>query len=129
MTYSFRKLTDWIRVVFSTISIIITINCSSSSTLHYHHDSLQEIVIPANVRLIDDEVFYGCESLIRVVFTPRTASIELGREMFRDCFKLRFVTLPHNLQSIPAEFFFSLYLVDTSSNPCDYYGDWNRCLV
>ena len=68
--------------------------------------SLQEIVIPPSVQYIRDEVFYGCESLIRVVFTPRTASIALGRGMFRECSNLRFVTLPHNLQSIPAEFFF-----------------------
>ena len=68
-------------------------------------NSLREIVIPASVRLIDDDVFYGCDSLIRVVFAPRTTSVELGRRMFEGCSDLRFVTLPHNLQSIPDWFF------------------------
>ena len=70
-------------------------------------DSLREIVIPASVQYIGHEVFSCCAVLQRVVFLPRTASIELGRGIFDDCSHLEFVTLPHNLRSIPAEFFYA----------------------
>ena len=67
--------------------------------------SLQQIVIPASVQFFGSYVFNECTSLARVVFTLRTTSIELGRGMFGGCSDLRFVSLPPNLQSIPAWFF------------------------
>ena len=70
----------------------------------YGCKSLREIVIPASVQFIGHHVFAGCTSLVRVVFAPRTTSIELGSYMFIGCSNLRFVTLPPNLPSIPAYF-------------------------
>jgi len=68
--------------------------------------SLREIVIPASVQFIGLRAFYSCKSLQRVIFAPRTTSIELGDRMFYGCSDLRFVTLPPNLRSIPAWSFF-----------------------
>ena len=74
----------------------------------FHHcDSLQHIVIPASVQLIRGDAFCNCSSLKRVVFARRTTSIELGDRMFSNCTDLRLVTLPHNLLSIPAVFFYN----------------------
>mmetsp|Transcript_3229 Transcript_3229/g.3570 ORF Transcript_3229/g.3570 Transcript_3229/m.3570 type:complete len:328 (+) Transcript_3229:112-1095(+) len=64
-----------------------------------------EIVIPASVQYMGDAVFNGCKSLRSAVFAP-TSNVELGRFMFNGCSDLRFVTLPHNLRSIPAGFFY-----------------------
>jgi len=64
-----------------------------------------EIVIPATVHLFGSCIFEDCSSLESVVFVPRTTSIELGYGMFWGCSNLRFVTLPHNVRSIPARFF------------------------
>jgi len=64
-----------------------------------------QIVIPASVQYMGDCVFERCTSLESVVFVP-TSNVELGYYMFRDCSDLRFVTLPHNLRSIPAGFFY-----------------------
>merc|ERR1712238_495803 len=55
--------------------------------------------------MIRDYVFAWCTSLQSVVFAPRTTSVELGSHMFHECFNLRFVTLSHNLRSIPVGFF------------------------
>jgi len=68
-------------------------------------DSLQEILIPASVQYIGEDVFCWCSSVHRVVFAPRTTSIELGGRMFWRCSNLRFVTFPQNLRSIPVGFF------------------------
>jgi len=73
--------------------------------------SLREIVIPASVQYMRDLVFCYCKSLQRVVFAPRTTSIELGSGIFWDCSILQFVTLPQNLQSIPARFFMGCILL------------------
>mmetsp|Transcript_23599 Transcript_23599/g.26291 ORF Transcript_23599/g.26291 Transcript_23599/m.26291 type:complete len:247 (+) Transcript_23599:229-969(+) len=60
-----------------------------------------EIVIPASVQYIGDNAFGWCKSLQRVIFAPRTTSIELGHNIFSCCTNLQFVTLPQNLLSIP----------------------------
>jgi len=64
-----------------------------------------EIVIPASVQSIGDNAFGWCKSLQRVIFAPRTTSIELGHHMFSSCTKLRSVTFPQNLRSIPRRCF------------------------
>ena len=66
---------------------------------------LQQIMIPASVQYMGDDVFQECFSLESVVFAPTTNVVQLGRSMFFRCSNLRFVTLPHNLHSIPAYFF------------------------
>ena len=66
--------------------------------------SVREIVIPARVQFIGNYVFEQCKSLERLVFAPTTNVVEVGCYMLSGCSNLRFVTLPHNLRSIPHGF-------------------------
>jgi len=59
-------------------------------------------VIPASVQYMGNSVFKQCTSLERLVFAPRTTTVEFdGWGMFSGCSHLRLITLPHNLRSIP----------------------------
>jgi len=66
-----------------------------------HCHSLREIVIPASVEFIGNDIFRCSKSLQRVVFALTSTIVELGSGMFSKCSNLRFVTLPHNVRSIP----------------------------
>mmetsp|Transcript_48296 Transcript_48296/g.53794 ORF Transcript_48296/g.53794 Transcript_48296/m.53794 type:complete len:284 (-) Transcript_48296:276-1127(-) len=67
------------------------------------HSLRGEIVIPSSIQYMGG-VFQDCSSLESVVFAPTTNVVQLGGQMFMHCSNLRFVTLPHNLPSIPAFF-------------------------
>ena len=68
-----------------------------------------ELVIPSKVVLVDTQCFRNC-GITSVVFndnpSPDAGPMEFGWSVFSKCYRLRSVRLPHNIDSIPARFFF-----------------------
>ena len=63
------------------------------------------ITIPSSIRSVGKSCFSNCESITSVVFEPSTSTttivVELKRDIFWSCKKLRSVRLPNNLTVIP----------------------------
>jgi hypothetical protein len=56
------------------------------------------LVLPKNIRKLEDEAFRGDSSLIRVTLPEGMA--EMGSSVYEDCGGLRFVDLPDSLLEI-----------------------------
>lgn len=73
--------------------------------------ALTKLIIPANVTKIGDNAFQGCALLETVVFehTKDSATITLGKNLFKNCYELTNVTLPGNLKALPESTFYNCY--------------------
>lgn len=59
-------------------------------------NSLEYIKLPNNIEIIDDELFYGCTSLINVDIPNSVKNI--GQYAFCNCKSLEYIKLPDNLK-------------------------------
>lgn len=69
----------------------------------YYCQSLENIKIPGNVKSIADRAFFGCEKLETILLSEGVSSI--GMETFGQCFSLKELFLPKSLLSIGKDAF------------------------
>ncbi len=60
--------------------------------------SLEEIVIPDTVEVIEEGCFYGCKNLKRIIFSKNLK--EIGDYAFKRCFALESVVFPETLKKL-----------------------------
>ena len=69
-------------------------------------NNLKRIVIPGTVEELGDYTFYRCKA--QNIVLPNSIT-KMGREVFSDCFNLRYIELPSGLKSIPEAAFSNCY--------------------
>ena len=65
--------------------------------------TINNIVIPSSVSIIEQNAFEGCRSLTNLVIGSGVD--EIDEEAFKDCFSLKEVTIPKNVTSLRARAF------------------------
>ncbi len=67
--------------------------------------SLKQVILPDNLKILPNHIFYGCTALEEVEFGIYLKSI--GNQAFRGCSSLQWIYLPESLTTIEAEAFAS----------------------
>jgi hypothetical protein len=70
-------------------------------------ESITKIVIPDNIKRIDNRAFYNCESLKEITIPNSVTSI--GDEAFSWCISLTSITIPNSVKIIGNEAFHNCY--------------------
>lgn len=83
-----------------------------------HTLSLTEIVIPSGVTSLPGATgnygtFYGCTSLIRVIFAPNSQLTKIGNNCFSYCTAISELLLPDSLQIIEGNAFYNCAIVNS----------------
>lgn len=78
------------------------------------------LVLPKNIRTLEDEAFRGDSSLIRVTLPEGMA--EMGSSVFEDCGGLRFVDLPDSLLEIGENSFSNAVLFCEAESAAERYA-------
>ena len=105
-SYSFRENKTVKEVEFNTNLKII------KQGAFYNSDKLEKVVIPGNVKEINNEDYYGergvfenCDSLKTVVIGNGLESISIGT--FEDCKSLESVTIGNGVKTIKSDAFYN----------------------
>lgn len=61
--------------------------------------SLTAVTIPASVKTIGDNAFYGCNALTSVIFEDGETELSIGDAAFRSCSKITSLVLPSRLRN------------------------------
>ena len=78
---------------------------------------MTDIVIPAGIKNIGNDVFFGCESLTSVVIPDGVTSI--GEQAFGDCYSLKNIIIPTSVISI----------ADDAFDRMDWDDEYEECIV
>jgi hypothetical protein len=90
------------QVVFEPDSRITTIGKNT----FYDCTNLQSICIPGSVKVIEENAFYCCFSLISIVFEPDSILESIGVRAFYKCNSLEAIKIPEQVNHIGAGAFF-----------------------
>lgn len=79
---------------------------------------LKKIVIGSNVRIIEDNVFENCTELVKIEF-KNNKEIFLGDNVFVDCKKLPFISLPNSVKEAGIGVFNGCENLESAVLPCN----------
>ena len=71
---------------------------------------LFSIVLPSTLRSVGEGCFIQCQKLMRVTFRSGSQKVSLGTDMFASSLYICLVTLPQNIDNIPARMFQNTFL-------------------